>query len=130
MGYLLLDSNVVINYVNRVPAVERLVDRLVDEGDDLCTCSVVLVEVLTGTFARSEERARMLLGASRFLATSRQAAEQAGRWRFAQARRGFQLSLQDALIAATALENFATVVTANVKDFDLTPVQTLAPRTN
>jgi predicted nucleic acid-binding protein len=48
---------------------------------------------------------------------------QAGAWRAEARARGRTLSLADALIAAAAFSNGAVVLTRNVRDFWLTPVQ-------
>jgi hypothetical protein len=47
----------------------------------------------------------------------------AGTWRAAARRRGHVLSLADALIAATAYDLGAAVLTRNARDFALTPVR-------
>jgi predicted nucleic acid-binding protein len=47
----------------------------------------------------------------------------AGTWRADARRRGRTLSLPDALIAATAHELAAAVLTRNVRDYALTPVR-------
>jgi len=51
------------------------------------------------------------------------AASLAGRWRADARRRGFTLSTTDALIAATAFDLDAAVLTRDVRDFGLTPVR-------
>jgi predicted nucleic acid-binding protein len=120
----LIDSNVIIDFVKLVPsAVEVL--RGLPAGDELCVCDVVLNEVLAGTFPHAEVRTRILLEPASFLPTSREAAERAGRMRFALSRQGIQISLPDSLIAMTAEEHGATVVTRNVRDFTPTGVRLL-----
>jgi predicted nucleic acid-binding protein len=120
----LLDSNVIIDFVRLVPSAVEVVQKLIGQ-EDICVCDVVLAEVIAGTFPAAEERTRMLIQPASFLETSRAAAERAGHMRFSLARRGFQLSLADSLIAATANEHAATVVTRNVRHFEPTTVPIL-----
>jgi predicted nucleic acid-binding protein len=47
------------------------------------------------------------------------AAKRAGAWRYQFARRGTPLSVSDTLVGAVALEQGATIVTNNVKDYPM-----------
>jgi predicted nucleic acid-binding protein len=115
----LLDSNAIIDYLHDIASTQQIIHDLASQGQELCVCDVVLDEIFTGTFPVNERKTRALLEPMTFLSTSRDAAEQAGRWRFQFSRRGMQISLADSLIAATALDHDATVVTGNLKDFPM-----------
>ena len=125
MALYLLDSDAVIDYLNRFPSTLSLLVDLTDGGDTLCVCDVALAEVYAGLYPEYEPVAADFLPSLRFLSTSSEAAEQAGRWRFRYARRGRNVPLTDALIAATALHHAATIVTGNVRDYPMPGVSVL-----
>jgi predicted nucleic acid-binding protein len=125
MALYLLDSDAVIDYLNRFPPTLLLLRSLNDGGETLCTCDVVLAEVYAGLQPAGEKPASEFLPTLRFLTSSAVAAEQAGRWRYAFNRQGRPLPLTDALIAATALTHRATIVTGNVRDFPMPEVGVL-----
>jgi hypothetical protein len=49
----------------------------------------------------------------------------AGQWRYDFARQGVTLHIADALIAAVAMEEEASLITANLKDFPMSGLQVL-----
>ena len=126
MRYL-LDTNVVIDYLNKRPRATELVDSLSIQGHVLCTCAVVVAEVYAGILPRSSsaERAQTLLDALTFLPTEADAGREAGEWRYQFARQGMQLATQDSLIAATAFQHDATVLTGNERHFPMPEVSVL-----
>jgi predicted nucleic acid-binding protein len=65
-----------------------------------------------------------------FLETTESAAKQAGVWRYAYARQGRQIAITDALIAATAYLNQATIVTGNIRDYPMPEVSLLPSAPN
>ncbi len=70
--------------------------------------------------------ASQLLQALTFLPTSAAAAQQAGEWRYQYARRGLTLSTTDAMVAATAYEHDATLVTANEDDYPMPEISVVS----
>lgn len=126
MARVLLDSDAVIDILGGFrPAIE-LVNSLLDSGDTLCTCAVVIAEVVSGVEPDELSRIADDLGALTFLVAGPAAATAAGRWRYEYRRLGQSLSTSDLLIAATALSHDATIVTGNVRDFPM-PELTLIP---
>ena len=93
---------------------------------DLCRCDVVLAEVYSGLHPDEVQGAEHLLATLRFPPTSDRAARQAGSRRYTYARQGKQLSVTDCLIAATAREHHATIVTRTTDDYPMPDVTTLA----
>lgn len=91
-------------------------------GDRLFVNEIVASEVRVGLRPEEEGFLRTLLSPIEFLAPGPETAFLAGRWRADSRRRGFTLSLADALIAATAESIDAAVLTRNVRDFRLTPI--------
>ena len=56
---------------------------------------------------------------------SREAAKEAGRYRYEFARRGITLSTTDTLMAATAIAEGAILITANTRDFPMEEIELL-----
>lgn len=118
----LLDTDFLITYQRRRPRAEGFIDFLAEENGILCTCDVVLTEVYSGLPNEPPQAMHQFLDSLRFLPTSASAARQAGRWRYQFARSGVILQTQDMLIAATAVEHDAVLVTGNIKDYPMKEV--------
>ena len=125
MASFLLDTDAVVDYLNRFPSTVDLVDSLVAQGERLCTCEIVLTEVYAGLYPQDEATAALFLPNLEFLPGSAEAAERAGRWRYQFARMGRMLPVTDALIASTAIEHDATVITRNARDYPMPEVSVL-----
>jgi tRNA(fMet)-specific endonuclease VapC len=117
----LLDTNACIRILNnRSPVlVTRL--RSHDPGE-LCLCALTKAELLFGAYnsARPAENLRVLqifFAPYVSLAFDDGCADYYGRIRFDLQRQGIPIGSNDLLIAATALANDATVVTANTREF-------------
>jgi predicted nucleic acid-binding protein len=117
-----LDSSFLIDHLmGQMPAVERWT-RLFADGDQPFINEIVICEVRTGLRPEEEIHLRTLVEPVEFVQPGPEAALLAGRWRHDLARKGFTLSLADALIAATASSLDAAILTRNVRHFELTPV--------
>ena len=119
MAAFLLDSDAVIDYLNLWQPTVELINGLTQEGHMLFTCDLVLAEVYAGLPPYPGIRAEDFLSNLIFLQSSRRAAIRAGEWRYLYARRGLNLPNYDVLIAATALERDATLVTGNVRHYPM-----------
>jgi predicted nucleic acid-binding protein len=127
----LLDSDAVIDCLSAFAPSIDLIESLSEPGDRLCICDVVVAEVFAGVTPEQERKAVEFLEACEFLETTRASARQAGVWRFDFARRGVSISTTDALIAGTASEYAATIVTGNLSHFPMAPLRVLElPRPN
>jgi predicted nucleic acid-binding protein len=122
----LLDTDAVIDFFKGVASTVELVDRLYRQEDVLCTCGVVIAEVYTGLSPGERAEAERFLASMRFLSTSLATARQAGLWRYEFARRGRQLSTTDCLIAATAREHSAMLITGNTVHYPMPDVTVLS----
>jgi predicted nucleic acid-binding protein len=80
---------------------------------------VTRAEVLAGMHAHEETRTLSLLNPLNSLAVDVSIADQAGRWVYQYARQGIQLSVPDALIAATARHHSLTLATTNARHFPM-----------
>lgn len=125
MSSYLLDTDAVIDYLIGIPATVSLIQGLHADGEVLGVCAVVLAEVYSGLRPRDHTKAHPLLSALQFLPTSPEAAQQAGRWRYAYVRRGRPLATTDVLVAATAAEHGATIVTGNRADYPMPELSVL-----
>lgn len=114
----LLDSNVLILHLRERPEITALLTRWGMEGA-LCISVVTRTEILAGIRPHEEERTMELLDSLTNLTVDRAIADRAGRLIYQYARQGVQLSLPDAVIAATALHHNLTLATTNPKHFPI-----------
>jgi predicted nucleic acid-binding protein len=126
LSTLLLDSDAVIDYLKGVESSVHFIRDLLSHGDTFATSAIVTCEVWAGLYPSERAVGEQLLTSMVYLETSRKAARLAGEWRFAYARQGVQISSTDALIASTANEHGAGIVTANLRHFPM-PELTLVP---
>ena len=119
MTSFLLDTDGVIDYFKGFRPTLELIQQLVRQGDDLCTCDVVVAEVYSGLTPDERPLGEAFLAALRFVAASPEASRQAGQWRYAYARRGRQLATTDCLVAAIAHDLGLTVITGNGSEFPM-----------
>jgi predicted nucleic acid-binding protein len=82
-------------------------------------CDVIVAEAVSGVRESDREQAEEWLRAYPFLESTFAIGAQAGAWRHDYARRGITISATDALIAATALEYDATLLTRNARHFPM-----------
>src|SRR3990172_4138786 len=122
MTRYLLDSDAVIVYLNSYAPTVSLLRALAERGEVLCTCDVVVAEVYSGLEAEDRNNATEFLQSVLYLDTSQRAAQQAGEWRYTYARRGVTLLVGDALVAATAHEHAATLITGNKRHYPMEEV--------
>ena len=121
----LLDTTILIDHLRGRQEAVDLLTVLVRQGHRLGLCCVNVAELYSGL--RHEERARAdrLIGNLDFYDVTREAAKQAGQYRYDFACRGITLSIADTLVAATAVTQSATLVTANTKDFPIEGIELL-----
>jgi predicted nucleic acid-binding protein len=119
MGYILLDTDAVIDQLKGFPATVALLQQLHAAGGELCVCLITIAEVYAGLDPRDRPRAQQFLDACSYLATSPAIARQAGEWRYQYRRHGIAISLTDALIAATAHAHQARLVTGNIRHYPM-----------
>ena len=117
MKHYLLDSGVIINYLNGIPSTVELIQNLHQQGNILCTSDVVIAEVYATLTPHDRAAAEPLLSSLTFLPSSLDAARQAGECRHKYSQAGTFLSITDCLSAATALAHGAALVTGNTKDY-------------
>jgi predicted nucleic acid-binding protein len=109
MRYL-LDTPVLLDHLNGYRPAVNLLHRLFEEDAELFTCDVVVCEALSAGTDQQREVMNHLLEALDYAPTRASAAREAGDTRHAAGRK---LTLADALMAATARDLEATIVTRN-----------------
>ena len=117
MRYL-LDTTLIVDHAHGHEAAMALLHRLYEEGAELFTCDVIVCEALSGGTDDHRRVISRLLDALDFVATDPTAARAAGAARLERRQAGGKLGLGDALIAAVARGQDATIVTRNRPDFE------------
>ncbi len=115
----LLDSNIVILALRSTPIALDLLARAAQTDRVLFVSVATRTEVCAGMHPHEEADTIELLDTLRSLPVTTAIADRAGRWIYQYARRGFQLSFPDALIAATAAIHDLTLITTNQKHFPM-----------
>ncbi len=116
MNRYLLDTNVLVFHLRGEHNVPALLDRW-SQSHELYISVATWVEILAGMHPREEDATMHLLHSLTTISVNPPIADRAGRMIYTHARKGFQVSFPDALIAATALEHDLTLVTTNAKHF-------------
>ncbi len=114
---LLLDSTVLIDVLRERKGRRELLVELVRGGHTLATSAINICEVYAGMRPEEEARTEAFLSGLECYPLTGSIARRAGSLKSAWARRGTTLSLADMLVAATALEVGAELMTDNRKDF-------------
>lgn len=123
------DTNILIGVITGRRAYASLLQKFIEERHLLATCSIVVSEVCAGMRPSEEARTTALLESLEFLPVTFEIAKRAGhiRRQFTKAK-GRTLSLADATIAAVAMANACTLITENIKDFEIADVRVLVPK--
>jgi tRNA(fMet)-specific endonuclease VapC len=121
----LLDTTALVDFLNGRQEVVDLVNFLAGPRDRLGVCCVSVAELFAGTNQERRAAANRLIGVMDYYDVSLVVAKEAGRYSYEFARRGTPISTTDTLIAATAIAEDATLITANIKDFPMEEIQLL-----
>ena len=125
MANYLLDTTVLVDFLNGRQQVVDMVNSLASPSNRLGVCCVSVAELYAGTNQERRAAADQLIGVMDFYDVSLAAAKEAGRYQYEFARRGIALSTADTLIAATAIAEDAILITANTKDFPMEEIKLL-----
>jgi predicted nucleic acid-binding protein len=116
---LLLDTTVLIDALrNRANRPARL-SGLVQHGHVLTTTTANMAEVYAGMRGTEERETAALFHGLHCYSLTEGIAQLAGKLKYQWAMRGRTLSLIDMIVAATALEHHAALITDNRKDFPI-----------
>ncbi|PKB67022.1 MAG: hypothetical protein BZY81_05620 [SAR202 cluster bacterium Io17-Chloro-G4] len=125
MANYLLDTTALVDFLRGRQGILEMFNALSVQGNRLGACCVSIAELYAGVSQERRTAADRLTGVLDYYDVSPEAAKEAGRYRFEFARRGIALSTADTLIAATAIDQGAILVTGNTKDFPMEEIQLL-----
>ena len=125
MPAYLLDTGILIRHLRNRPGYRELVQRL-NQGGDLCISAFTRVEVLRGMRDHERERTFTLLDSFATQVIDRDTADRAGEWLRTWQARGVILGGPDAVIAASARQVGAALVTTNARHFPMPELVVLA----
>ena len=123
MTRYLLDTTFLIDHLRGDPAAVDRLRAMYEAGDDPIVTSVTNAEAWAGQRGPAVADIEEFLRYFEYVHAGPETARLAGTWRAVARGNGRTLDITDALIAATALDIQATVLTRNVRDFALTPVR-------
>ena len=121
----ILDTTVLIDHLRGREEAEELVDSLALAGHRIGVCCISITELYSGLGQDGRDAAADLTDGLEYYLVSREAAKEAGRYRYEFARRGITLSTTDTLMAATAIAESAILITANARGFPMEEIQLL-----
>lgn len=124
---LLLDTTVLIDVLRAHKDRRALLAELVAGGHILATAAMNVGEVYAGMRPGEEERTEALLANLEIVPMTADTARRAGKLRREWARKGQTFSLPDMIVAATAIEQGAVLMTDNRKHFRHIPGLELYP---
>ena len=117
MTHYLLDTDALIDFSKGSEPAASLILSWIDGSDVVAVCPVAVAEFFAGLAPGQAGRWERLIASLTYWNASREAAMRAGQDRYALARAGYSITTTDALLAAVARQENATLVTGNVKDF-------------
>ena len=123
----LLDSNVVMSWLNGKEPARSLVIHLLRSPNRVGVNAITLAEVHSGLTDTARGDAEHVLKAFELWGIVEQVARDAGRHRWEFRRQGLQYSVPDMLMGAHALYLDAWIVTDNIRDFPMPGLKILRP---
>jgi len=122
MTRYLLDSTFLIDHLRGSPDAVRRLREMNASGDDPIVTDITVTELWSGRRPGSEPEIERFLRYIEFVHPGPETARLAGVWRAEAREKGRTIGTPDALIAASAVDLGATVLTRNVRDFERMPV--------
>jgi len=124
---VLLDTTVLIDLLHRRPEMMAII-KAITEGDfELTTSSINVAEVYAGVRPGEESITDALVDSLACFDCTRELAQHAGELVAERRRIGRTHSLDDMIVAATAIAHGCLLVTDNRKDFDVPGVGFYSP---
>ena len=128
MTHYLLDTDTLIDFSKgREPVVSRI-NQWIKAGDILGVCPINIAEFYAGLPQSARKDWDEFFETLTCWEMPPNAARMAGIFRHEFQKRGRTLTTTDALIAAVALEQDATIVTSNISDYPMPHLRLLSPR--
>jgi len=123
MTRYLLDTTVLIDYLNGRPHVVDAIKRLAQEGHILGVCCIKVTELYAGLRENEKPAAEKLIENLTYFQVTPEVARKAREYIYGFARKGIILGTSNVTIAAVAIANHAIFVTANVHHYPIPNVQ-------
>jgi predicted nucleic acid-binding protein len=124
----LLDTTALIDFSKGFEPSRSKVLGMIDTGQPLALCCVTVAEFFTGLAVAERTEWREFFATLDYWDIDSEAAAQAGIWRNEYRQQGIQLSTTDALVAATAWQHQAVVITNNTRHYPMPEVQCRSAR--
>jgi len=121
----LLDSNVVMYWLNGRAPAPALLAELSSRGDQLAINAVSVAETYSGIPPEDLEQIDFLLGAFEYWPIDWAVARLAGEYRHKYAREDRKLPVADVILGAHAVSQDATLITNNERDFPMPELKIL-----
>ena len=122
----LVDTDVAIDHFHGHQAAMDYFAETLAAGEVLAISVITLTELASGMRPGEEARTERLLSLFNVIDVNEVIGRQAAAY-LRQFRRSHNLELGDALIAATALQTGADLVTRNLKHYPMTDIRVVAP---
>jgi predicted nucleic acid-binding protein len=120
---LLLDTSVLIDVLRLRNRRREWLAQLVRDGHTLSTTTLNIAELYAGMRSGEEAKTEALLAGLEPYELNGSGARLAGKLKSVWAGKGRTLTLDDAIVAATAIEHGCALATDNRKDFPMPEVQ-------
>lgn len=122
---ILLDTNVIIDVLNKRKDRRGFLDGLVSQNYVLASCAVTVAEVYAGMRPNEVSVTTTFFSELEFYPATEATARRAGDLKAVWKKKGRSIELPDALIAAVALEHGLMLATDNTKHFPMPELQLL-----
>jgi len=119
MSRVLIDTDILINFLRGDEKTEEILGNLSQEHDALCS-AITVGEILAGMRPQEKQKTYLLLKSLEVIPVTFEIAEQAGIWKFQFKSKS--LELDDCLIAATCSLSADQLLTENKKHYPMKEV--------
>jgi predicted nucleic acid-binding protein len=124
----LLDTTALIDFSKGFEPARSKLLALLSQPVEIAVCCVTIAEFFAGVEPETYTGWREFFSTLTYWNISDDAAAQAGAWRYEYRRQGIQLSTADALVAATAWEHAAVLITNNGKHYPMPGIELMSAR--
>ena len=129
MGKFLLDTTALIDFSKgREPAKSKILEMI--ESSEVGVCAINVAEFYTGLPLEKRKAWEEFFNSLLYWNINLETAKLAGCFRSNFAKKGQPLTTTDTLVAATAKQEEATLVTSNIKDYPMKEVVLLQINTS
>jgi predicted nucleic acid-binding protein len=120
MRNVLIDTDILINFLRGKAAAQKLLLSLAEESTIYCSV-ITVAEIHAGMRTHERQKTIELIDSLNIIEVTREIAEKAGKYKHDE--RGHALELDDCLIAATAFVMGAALITGNGKHYPMQDIK-------